>query len=278
MRRRSNRHAFTLVEILIVLGIIILLAGLLLPVIGQAREAGRRAVCLNNLRMLTQAWISYADENERHFCSSDPDANIKGYYWGWVSNDPTNPPIDPIRRGKIWSFVNDTTAYRCPDDPTDKNIYPSSYSINGLLAGPIGLPFPFVKLDELTSAPKTFVFIEQSSPVIKSDENAIITRVFMTPLAPKGSLSTNNLPGQYHKGAKAYVDGCSISFADGHAIFWQYADPRIGSLQEALAAGTYGSLYVNGVFSPPKNFLASSPDVLQLEAWSGGQVPKNAVQ
>jgi type II secretory pathway pseudopilin PulG len=276
MRRRINRPAFTLVEILIVLGIIILLAGLLLPVIGQAREAGRRAVCLNNLRMLTQAWLSYADENERHFCSSDPNANIKGYYWGWVSNAPPNP-LDPIRRGKVWPFVNDASTYRCPDDPTDKIVYPSSYSINGLLAGPLGLPFPFVKLDELTSAPKTFVFIEQSSAVIIPD-NAVITRVFMTPLYPTVTLSTNNLPGQYHKGAKAYVDGCSISFADGHAIFWQYSDPRIGSLQEALAAGLYGPLYVNGVFSPPKNFLANSPDVLQLEAWSGGQVPKNAVQ
>jgi len=55
-RRRTS--GFTLVEIIVVLGIIIMLAGLLFPLIGRAKEAGKRAQCLNNLRSLTQAWIA----------------------------------------------------------------------------------------------------------------------------------------------------------------------------------------------------------------------------
>src|SRR5688572_31427369 len=51
-------------ELLVVIGVIATLAGLLLPALSRARKAARRAACLNNVRVLTQAAVLYVTEND----------------------------------------------------------------------------------------------------------------------------------------------------------------------------------------------------------------------
>src|SRR5690242_4610831 len=65
-RRLSGRpaFAFTLVELLVVLGIIVLLISIAIPALSTAREASRRAVCASNLRQLAQGIFAYATDHD----------------------------------------------------------------------------------------------------------------------------------------------------------------------------------------------------------------------
>lgn len=76
-RSHGTAHrAFTLVELLIVIGIIALLISILLPALNAARQQARSAQCLSNLRVLGQAFAMYIGENKNIFPQPGKDGDI----------------------------------------------------------------------------------------------------------------------------------------------------------------------------------------------------------
>ncbi len=85
--RTKSRCHFTLIELLIVIAIIAILAGLLLPALQQARNKARLIACSSNLKQMGFGMRSYLDDSRDFFPLKSypmPENNSKNIYWTWI--------------------------------------------------------------------------------------------------------------------------------------------------------------------------------------------------
>jgi prepilin-type N-terminal cleavage/methylation domain-containing protein len=69
--QKAEEGGFTLVELLVVVAVIGVLAGLLFPAIARAKNSGKVTACLNNVRQLQLAWTMYADDHNGRLVRND---------------------------------------------------------------------------------------------------------------------------------------------------------------------------------------------------------------
>lgn len=124
---KKNKSGFTLVELLVVIGVIALLISILLPALNKAREAAKRISCLSNLRQLGQAAIMYANANRGSFPLEDRDWSVGGP--GMVNSwfTPFLMREDMFNRMQVPS-----SAWICPSFNSDRQTpFAYTYYANG---------------------------------------------------------------------------------------------------------------------------------------------------
>jgi Tfp pilus assembly protein PilE len=112
----SRRKAFTLVELLIVIGILMLLMSILLPGLSAAREQARAVKCQNNIRSLWQGYVAFAAAHENRVPGGDNDAsNPDPDKRDWMQGSQVGNYLAAPQQGTLFKYVaHNYDVYRCP--------------------------------------------------------------------------------------------------------------------------------------------------------------------
>jgi prepilin-type processing-associated H-X9-DG protein len=246
--RTHRRHAFTLIELVVVLLMVALMGLTLVPGIAKIRPNTKAIQCQNNLRQFTAAWTIYsADYSDRVANNFGVDQTLSSILTGrlenWANNmmtwgagsgvyDVSNTNIAWVTGGVLGKYLgNSASAYRCPSDtylsaPQVAAGWPGrmrSISMNSafgrfstgndLTATGLNWGFPqYVQYLKQTRVPKP----ARTWLVIDEHPDSINDGYFIN--NPSAS-SWQDIPSSLHNG------GCSLSFADGHTELKRWLSP-----------------------------------------------------
>jgi prepilin-type N-terminal cleavage/methylation domain-containing protein/prepilin-type processing-associated H-X9-DG protein len=211
-RNRSSRKlaGFTLVELLVVIGIVTVLIALLLPALSKAKEAGNRTTCLANQRQLVAAWHLYADDNRGWMVRSVPEyARRVDKPIPWIMLGLGEAAMAD---GALWKYLRNTAVYHCPGDDSAHLV---SYSINVYLRGAESHR-PIQRRNQIRRGAEVFAFIDHNDlfPQLMG------FNMYGFLVWPANANVWYMYPGWWHN------NGACISFVDGHAEYWRWSLPQ----------------------------------------------------
>ncbi len=232
MTRRERQAGFTLIELLVTISIIGLLVGVLVPALSSARNQGRGAMCLSNLRQIGSAFTMYAQDFEdramplAYWSFEDVGAGPVVYWWG--TNEASG--VD-YTRGFVWPYLQspprERSVFECPMQPwgsykpqgAAKSIT-STYGYNGYYLSPPMTPGwgmaigqrPWLNLGHVRDTAVVFSFVD--SLIDLGGSQPVNTALLDPPqIFSGGSWSENPNPTT----AFRHGHGAQAMHVDGHA-------------------------------------------------------------
>ena len=249
--RSSRLRAFTLLELLVVVSIIALLAAILFPAFGRARENARRSSCLSNKKQIGLGFLQYQSDNDGHFPFTN---HVVGLSW-------TNTLNPYIKNRGIFHCPNDNSAAWEIPVGTPPKLRVSSYYLNAYLANEATGTNRFAR-DATISSPAKVIYIAESTPEKTSDH--FHPQLWGAPYdsAPAGhTAGSNPYPTFWDAGRgetpeialRQHFDGGNYVFADGHAKWQKWSQVWFRNLaQPVQIQGSYdasGNIWA-GAFDP----------------------------
>jgi prepilin-type N-terminal cleavage/methylation domain-containing protein/prepilin-type processing-associated H-X9-DG protein len=253
----GHRRGFTLIELLVVIAIIAILAAMLLPVLGKAKQKAQGIQCINNLKQLSLAWKMYSGDNQDRLVPNgeeaqntatltDPTYLSGGAFAQWCPGrqddstklSPANllPGVGAqwIKLGLIYPYVNSTAIYKCP---ADQSAYPAG-----------GVSYPHVRSMSMNTWLGSIAPYQNNTKVIsykRESDTTVPGPANLWLFIDENPRSINDgsficepdvqqwidCPASYHNNAGG------VSFADGHAVIHRWTDPAVLHGWDAVAWG-----------------------------------------
>lgn len=249
------RRGFTLVELLVVMAVVAILAGLLFAALGGVRERGQSAQCLSNLRQLAAANVAYASENGGRYVFAQDTTNTIRWHGvrasGGEAFDPQTGPLARYLGGE--GRVKECPALRGALGEAESAFNESGaggYGYNAAYIG--GTPAdPFVA-EQMANVPKpgsTMMFADCALPTGAGLQEYPFAEPFQS-VDYAGRLRGNLAPSVHFR----HQERANVVWCDGHAT----SEPparlgvmnRYGGDAARWKVGWFGPLDENGCWNP----------------------------
>ena len=206
-------RAFTLIELLVVIAIIAVLMAVLMPALSRAREQGKRAVCMSNIKQLIFGWLFYADDNDDRLINGC--TNRGGHNHNepcWLCFRPAmsyEERVQGVRDGTLFKYLKDLKVYKCPTGVRgEANTYGIMDSMNGYDAIPGSAGHIIKKKSQIRNPGQRLVFLDEGKTSTESWTVYRDREQWWDNPTVRHGLATN------------------WGMADGHIEYWKWQDMR----------------------------------------------------